>query len=1319
MENNQDFGKIMIEGVTYQKLEKLGEGTEGNVYKGQNIETKEIVAIKEYKTINSNELKAIQSIRQNNFSHIIKIKGLQNYQNKCPKIVMEFADGEFYKFMQTNYYSSLDYQQRNQYFLQMVQGVNQLHQSGLFHRDLKPENFVYFNQPNNQKIIKLIDFGLVKENANQMAKTSCVGTSYYIAPEVLQSNSNSATFYDKSVDIWSLGIIWYEILVGNTFFNGTTIQDILNQILNKSQVEIDKQIQLNPILQQKEKNLIKEMLKKNSIQRLKLVKIIESYNQFNQQTQQTQLDFQDNKQLTKEIEELYIKHERIQEETKKAMKDEFDQKLHNIELKKKEEMEQMKKQIEKEKDKFISEKLEQFKNIQKNEFELQIKEKENQLKIQQEYALKQQQDKELLAQMKFQQEIEFQNEMEKFLKSKEEEQNQYLQQFKQKENQKKEEEIKQILLKQEIQIKQQLEQEIMTKYMLDYSRKVTELENKQQQENSQQLQDKKQSLQILLQSHQNTIKLFIQNLNQKLQNIKNIDLSNDKKDKLIQYINSQLQNNTEKFQKNSQKQLQIQQVSKQEQLRGLESQQVLELQQDIQDQNNINLMISEQLTILQKQLGDKQRLEQQQKEEQKLQVLELQLNIEKQNFQNNLFILKQQYDSRSGDLNKIQERINFYQRIQYSIKEQEKFQQVVGQYSKLTQELLVLEKQEQIIISIEKSQQFITYQSFKSKLEDLQSAQNRMKNLIDEINESIEQIDFKFLEEHQRYIDTQTENLLDFQDKFTYLSKNKHYAENINQINNQIGICFEQLKGLNSLLKYEIFQNYEKFKKTSDSISQQLQELEKSHNLFIEQEYNNQQIHQRNVERIKKLEVIEGYLKDFINKMNHLKNQVSNFSNNQFCKNETRTLIIDKQLKIEQNIHSIQQEFQDFQKFNQITSCEAINVQIIYLEQFQEKLKQQLLNEQDKVNQLYLVIQKIMNENKSEQENEYFQLKNQFQLIYMQFLKEFMSAKIDQDKIIYLELINGKKEELKKQLELEIETIDKYCEINKHNEMLSQELISIMKRKQQDFYNNIPVLLYKLQDLNTKKNQKLIQVQQIAHNKSHELKFIPLDNNLINTYKYLQQQEEFISQEINEISCIEQQQQQNPQAFIELKQKMQTIIYQLNQLIQKIPQNDEVQQFNNIYKNNQESYEKLYALINYLKQYHLTRYYQRINENANQQKQNLKENNQSAALQQKLNQEMVENTKKENEAQNLLKIYENILFHQYNNKMIEELQKDYEQISEKIKDVEYMIKQKQLVKLRSSIKNQNNINEIINNKQYYKIGELAQILELNILRKNN
>ncbi|CAD8112389.1 unnamed protein product [Paramecium sonneborni] len=134
---------------------------------------------------------------------------------------MELADGDFYQFMQTQDYRRLSNDQKNQYFIQMVKGVDQLHDLGLFHSDLKPEKFVYFNQPNNQKIIKLIDLGLIKETSNQMAKTAYVGTPYYIAPEVLEI-FNSQVFYDKSVDIWSLAMIkifQWQLLIRNIQLN--------------------------------------------------------------------------------------------------------------------------------------------------------------------------------------------------------------------------------------------------------------------------------------------------------------------------------------------------------------------------------------------------------------------------------------------------------------------------------------------------------------------------------------------------------------------------------------------------------------------------------------------------------------------------------------------------------------------------------------------------------------------------------------------------------------------------------------------------------------------------------------------------------------------------------------------------------------------------------------------------------------------------------------------------------------------------------------------------------------------------------------------
>ncbi|CAD8124782.1 unnamed protein product [Paramecium sonneborni] len=1371
--------KIIIDGVTYLKLEQLGQGMEGVIYKGENIQTKEIVAIKEYSTININEQKAFQVIQSKCYNHIIEIKGLKYNQNQCPIIVMEFANGEFYNFMKSNEYSRLDYQQKNQYFLQMAKGVSQLHQLGLFHRDLKPENFVYINKPNQQKIIKLIDFGLVKETANKLGKTGCVGTPYYIAPEVIQCNQNRVAFYDKSVDIWSLGSIWFELLVGETFFNGTQ-QEIFNRIQIISQFEIDKQIQQNPIIQQKEKDLIKKMMKKIPTQRLQLEKIIEAYDQYKNQQQnenqnhpsmnfnqtylnnqsieaqfkqgyglftqqQTQFnqgqqqfqqifpiqqqqlnnnsfhyqpsDFQDNeRQQQQDLQELKQILDRIQEETQKKMKDEYEKKLRDFELKKEEEMQQIKRQIELQKDQELLDKIEQFKNQQKNEFELQIKEKETELKKQQQEVLKQQQDNEKLAELKLQQVLNFQNEMDKFKKIKEQEQNAFLQKFKEKENQKKEEEIKQKVLEQEEQIKQQLEKEIQTKYMLDYANKVDQLQNQLQQENQQYLQNEKQSLLSLLQSQQNNMKIFNQNIQQKLEIIENINLMNDQKNKLIQQIKIELKKNDEKLLKNRQIQQQIQQVSKVEQTQGLDRQLASEIQQDILDYNNTIQMISEQQMLLQNQLGDQQKNELQEKEQLKQQELENQLNLEKKNFKLKFENLTQQSYQYNVNITKIEEKMKFYEKnLVYQISGQERLQEILRLFQKITQELVGLEQQEKIIIQIDKPLQLINYQSFTIKLEELLQAQNILKNLINDMNKIIEQIDSKFIQDCQRQIDFLADNLNDYQDKFMYLSQNQKYAEKINQYSNQLGFCSEQLNDLNQLLQQGIFLNYLKFKQIYDYITQQLQEFNKQHNLLLEQIHNDQHIEQKNNERIKKLKQIEGQLNEFIVKMNQLKISVNDFSKNQYCNNEqTRNLIADKQQKIDQNIYSIQQQYQNFLRFNNLSSYDSINFQMIDLESFKEKLKLLILDEQEKVNQLYLIIQKIGNEQKTEQEKEYFQLNNQLQILLMRFSRALSSVKIDQETIDYLKIMNEKKEKLQIELEQEIERIENYYKINKENQNLFKKLIDSQKIKSSELGNNFLRLVNKLQQYNKDKTQKLDEVYQNAHNKQNELQFNIMDNTLVDNYQELKKTEEHLFKEINEMGQKSQELQLNPSAFMIEKEKIQQQIERLNHLIKRIPSDNEINIFNKKYKSNLDSFFKLYALSNYIRQYNLTRYYERIKEDASKQKNKQNQSSYIAIFQQKKNQVMEENTKKEQEAQNLLKIYQNILFNNNNQRIYEQLQKDYDSIIKQISETENVIKSKNLVRLRGSMKNQDKIQEIIKN-EYYRISELAQMQEFQII----
>ncbi|CAD8059004.1 unnamed protein product [Paramecium sonneborni] len=1329
MDNIQTFGmqntKIMIDGVAYLKLQEIGQGSEGIIYKGENIQTKEIVAIKEYKKIYTNEEKAIQAILQNNCSHIIGIKGIQHNQQQCLIIVMEFAHGEFYKFMKTLDYQKLDYQQKNNYFVQMVQGVNQLHEMGLFHRDLKPENFVYINQPNQQKIIKLIDFGLVKETSNQMAKTSCVGTPFYIAPDVLQSNQNISTYYDKSVDVWSLGAIWYEILTEETFFNGISQQDIFNQIMYKTQNEIDQQIQYNQKIQQQEKNFIKRMLRRSSIQRLQLREIIETYNQQPNFNMQNKLQYQNqNQQQIKQIQPQF-----------NLVKSQFNQVQNQFNLVKSN-FNQVQNQFSQVQPQFtqIQPQVQpQFNQItftecqEKNKINRQFFNQQSQLCIEE----NQRQKKEIedlnkkfeeFKRIQVEAEQKIRDEYQQKLLDLEIENNEKIQSTKREIKKEQQEEIKQKVEEQKMQMKQELEIEISKKYMQDYSIKVTQLEKTQEQEKQLYIQDKIQSL---FQFLQNSIQLFTKNLDQKLQIIKNIDSLDPDKEKLVQLIQSQIQKNNEKIQINEQKQLQL--VSQIEQLKGLDNQLALQIQQNIEEQNNFILYVSEQQIFIQNQIDYKQQLKQQQQEQEEQ---EEQIDKEKQDIKNKFQKLKQQSHQYLRDIKIFQERMKFYERIQYQIYQEEKLYEIVEKQQRMIQDLQVLEQYEKTIIQIEKSKQLINYQDFNKKLEQLLQSQNIQKNLIEETSNSLEQIDSKFVEENKRQISFIAQNLNYFKDQFKLLSQNEQYVDKITQINFKIEGCFDLLNDLNlSLEQKGIFLNYQQFQEKYQCINQNLQEFKQQYYLLLEQIHNDQQIKQRNDERLKKLKIVEGQLIEFVDKMNQLKIQVSHFSKDQYCDGElSKNLIMDKQQKIDQNIQSIQQQYEKFSNFQISTCFETMNLQIVQLEQFQEKLKQLLLDEQDKVQLLDLVLQKIANNNKSEQEKEYFQLYLELQQLYFQFSRTLSSVKIDQDKIDQIQLMNEKGEALRKELEQEKERINNYYNINQQNQklFLEQEKKIFQETSKRETHEQILQLLNKLSEYDKEKMKKINEVHfHLSNNVIYTvdslqigLGFQPLDNTLIDTQYHLQQEEQLVSQEINLIRQVAQIQQLNPLHYNDLKEKMQNLIKKINELILKIPQNKQFEYFNSVYKINLESFEKLYSLINYLKLCHLTLYYERVKEN--KQKKNLMESNGITFYKQKINQKMEEDIEKKEQAQNLLQIYENIIFHNFHNKRIEELQKDYKQISMQILEKESFIKSKNQAKLRDQIKNLDAIQQIIKIKQYestfeFPISEVFKILKNTVI----
>jgi len=106
----------------------------------------------------------------------------------------------------------------------LLEAVSYLHKNDICHRDIKPEN-ILFEKKGDVASIRLIDFGLsIRHRSGQKPLSSMVGTSYYMAPQVLEGS------YDKSCDIWSIGVMTYVMLTGRPPFNGPNDDAIFNKI---------------------------------------------------------------------------------------------------------------------------------------------------------------------------------------------------------------------------------------------------------------------------------------------------------------------------------------------------------------------------------------------------------------------------------------------------------------------------------------------------------------------------------------------------------------------------------------------------------------------------------------------------------------------------------------------------------------------------------------------------------------------------------------------------------------------------------------------------------------------------------------------------------------------------------------------------------------------------------------------------------------------------------------------------------------------------------------------------------------------------------
>ncbi|MCK5455532.1 MAG: protein kinase [Melioribacteraceae bacterium] len=227
----------------YKILEKLGGGGMGVVYKAQDLKLDRQVALKflpptfsfdeEAKQRFIHEAKASSSLEHNNICTIHEIGETEDGQLF---ITMACYEGETLKKKIES--GPINIEETIDITNQIAEGLDVAHKKGIVHRDIKPANIFI----TNDGLVKILDFGLAKSaSRNTMTQLgSTVGTVAYMSPE--QTNGEEV---DHRTDIWSLGVVMYEMLTSQLPFKGEYEQAIVYSILNEEPVpprEIRKDI---------------------------------------------------------------------------------------------------------------------------------------------------------------------------------------------------------------------------------------------------------------------------------------------------------------------------------------------------------------------------------------------------------------------------------------------------------------------------------------------------------------------------------------------------------------------------------------------------------------------------------------------------------------------------------------------------------------------------------------------------------------------------------------------------------------------------------------------------------------------------------------------------------------------------------------------------------------------------------------------------------------------------------------------------------------------------------------------------------------------